>query len=514
MNRYMEGYHLSAKDIKYLALTSNELNMFIDHKEYQSYIEILSPEFINQLEVNISEQILENYRIARNIVTSRREEFYVKKNNRARSLINKKKSEIKKSRSMGQLLLDRKHQSLVKKAFIQKYFTDKYGKISKYPLFLKSKKSTSRQRSHMRIASQKSNMAENDIKLVAQRRAYSIDLTKKQYKASIYGNIPEEDYYKIKHPGSKIIPLSLCNNKRSEVEAILADQQKYRTRSFDRKMFGTTRHFFDAYSAGPFKGLKFEAKLNVENRNRAAIIIQKNYRGYKARRVINYMKMMNIEMLAGKIKASNLEAMIASYSLAKSKRNNSNDKKSQLKRQQTRKVAFAVEPQAALYRSISSYESPNNIESNKFKWMAYPRGQSISPGISRISSFVVKMKSKQKDNLDEYIIEKFHEAVKDNDLECVMKTDQKLLRKLINLSDSGSIFPIQYAIENNNLDMVIFFLENGLTLKKCGLTQESILSMANGRKHRRIREYFGIIFKQKLKHTRSHSFSNYVQFDV
>ena len=65
MNKYCDGQNLTDKEVKFLAMTSQELNRFLDKEVYQKYVNILCPEFIKQLEINITEQILEEYHKAR-----------------------------------------------------------------------------------------------------------------------------------------------------------------------------------------------------------------------------------------------------------------------------------------------------------------------------------------------------------------------------------------------------------------------------------------------------------------
>lgn len=517
----MEGDSLTAKEIKYLALTSHELNMFIDHAQYQSYVELINPEFIHQLEVNISEQILENYRNSRSMVISKREEYYFKKNNKARIEINKKRVAAKKCRSEAQLKLDRKHQYLVKKAFIQKYFTDQYGHVSKYPLNIKLRPRVSRQRSllsnlnHSLAVSQSDNPA-----LIAQRKAYSIDLTKKQYKASVYGYILEEEYYKIKHPESKIIPLSQCDQKPNDADVILKDQLKHRTKSFDKKPPGTHKRFFDVYSSGPFKGLNSEAKQNAENRHRASTIIQKNYRGFKVRQLVGYLKMRNIESLAGRIKPTlKMEDLISAKIGSKV-----DDKIVGLKRPHTiirqgiKKVGFLNEGSGFMFATTSQIhvDSTSRLDIARQRSLIDSTEMCISPKLSRQSTISMKLKPSKviKPKLqifDQYTIENFQDAARNNDLDFMINTSRGLLRKLANSADPDGVYPIQMAIQNNNLDMVIFLLENGLVLSKCGLTEEKILESVKDKKHKKIREYFSLIFRQKIKSKRVKSVPNFVQ---
>lgn len=500
--------------------------MFLDKDEYQKYVDMLSPEFINQLEINISEQILENYKDARDIVARRREEYYLKKNLKARQEIYQKGVVKTAKRSAAQLELDRKHQKLVKKAIVQKYFTDEEGHITRYPTCL-NKKKMSRHKSEIRMVSQPTlSLGSSEKHIVtAQKKGYSIDLTKKQYKASIFGDISEGEYYKLKHPESKIIPLSQGNERAKDTEDILADQQKHRTKSFDKKPRGTLKRFYMAYSSGPFRGKKSEAVINAENRDRAAIILQKAWRGYLGRKAVKYKRMLNIESLVNKIRSNAVDktAGYGSQSMSKADSKKPTLKKSNtlFLRQDTRKVVFANEPSGQFNAGATNVFGESN---SKMEFMRQKSGVDLASASnisqpqaikSRPTSFGTKSnpKPKNKEELDEFGIEVFNNAVEENDLEALMKTDARFLRKLINSPNSDKVYPIQRAIEHKNLDMVIFMLENGLNLTKCNLTEEKVLEIVKGKGFAKIREYLLMVFKQKYKKKYEAASTYYFQVD-
>lgn len=544
-----DGDRLSDKEVKYLALTSHELNMFLDKEQYQKYVDLLSPEFIHMLEVNIGEQILEIYQNARNTISNKREEYLKKKNYRMRALINKKDDSSPKKKNETQLDLNRKHQKLTRKAFIQKYFTDKDGNISKYPLFLNEKKKP------LKTLLKKAgsfvynllNASSSEIEQKPKekpRQAYSIDLTKTKLKKSLYGDISQKEYYKLKHPESKIIPLSLSNENGFIAQGLLNDQEKNRTKAFDKKPPGNLKRFFKAYSSGPFKGKKADTKISAENRDRAALIIQRIYRGYKARKAIKYMKMMNFDNLSGKIRASGQDKitnsktdssvirpksqiLLRSPTLARAPtlvfKTDSNQKKvgfklgdmsvNNLNTTNPNLDATFLQPSMSFYKQktfqFEQEPSANRLAKQKTTQIGFEKDQRNAKKLGKIVGS--GRRQQEEPVLDEFLIDGFHQAVQDNDLDAMMRHKPTFLRKLVNMADKSGKFPIDWALEYYNLDSVIFLLENGLSLKKCGLTEADVLEKVKDRKSKRIREYLEIVFRQKPKKTRSASWSNFFQ---
>ena len=49
MDKFMDGQSLTSKEYKYLALTSEVLNAHLDRKEYQTYVNLLTRDFISEV---------------------------------------------------------------------------------------------------------------------------------------------------------------------------------------------------------------------------------------------------------------------------------------------------------------------------------------------------------------------------------------------------------------------------------------------------------------------------------
>ena len=93
LDKVGDGQNLTEQELKYLELTSETLNRFLDKEEYQNATLMLDPDFLDyvvsfdhQLEVTVAEEILENYFLLRDKLKAARTK-YMKQN-----IIEQKKS--------------------------------------------------------------------------------------------------------------------------------------------------------------------------------------------------------------------------------------------------------------------------------------------------------------------------------------------------------------------------------------------------------------------------------------
>ena len=122
---------------------------------------------------------------------------------------------------------------------------------------------------------QKAGEEPESIAIRNRRKAYSIDLSKKKTKISLYGQITEDDFYSLKHPESKIIPLSQSYGQLQQVSKILGEQNKHKVRALDKKPADYKLRFFHVYSSGPNDLKQGDLQATKDVRLNAAIIIQK-----------------------------------------------------------------------------------------------------------------------------------------------------------------------------------------------------------------------------------------------
>ena len=77
---YSEGGHLSSDEFRFLSDTSDLLNSCIDKKFFQKAVNIIDPNLLNFMELNLAEQIIKQHKAMEEIVALARNEFYKSKN--------------------------------------------------------------------------------------------------------------------------------------------------------------------------------------------------------------------------------------------------------------------------------------------------------------------------------------------------------------------------------------------------------------------------------------------------
>jgi len=80
VTRLLDGHVLKPSEIRYLTYTSESLNRFLDRSTYQTGINLLQTEIIEDIEVLIAEEILTGYFRIRNFIKQQRNEFLKQKN--------------------------------------------------------------------------------------------------------------------------------------------------------------------------------------------------------------------------------------------------------------------------------------------------------------------------------------------------------------------------------------------------------------------------------------------------
>ena len=72
LKKHMDGRLLTDYEIKYLALTSESLNRFLDKKHYQKSLNFLTKDFVEQVEMTIAEEIIGEYYKIKNRIKLKR----------------------------------------------------------------------------------------------------------------------------------------------------------------------------------------------------------------------------------------------------------------------------------------------------------------------------------------------------------------------------------------------------------------------------------------------------------
>lgn len=391
------------------------------------------------------------------------------------------------------------------------------------------------------------------------KRGYSIDLKKKKLKASLYGDLTEEEYYRMKHPFSKIMPLGLCNEKEELALMSLRDQNNHRIRSATRKPNNMKTSFFNHYSNGPLKAMNSEIKSNKISRERAAIIIQRNWRGYKVRRTMKFVKSINVDGLLEK--AFHLKSKKRGRKSDKAAPSSRNVSENSVTGKSKMRKLLAVEnkgpsnssevdsgnfnksgssPKLRTMVSLRSGEgaylfdnknSSGITSNNPFNYVTTPPMDIIQLEIPEKMQKKVDSSQKyksmlEKDPITDFDREEFFKALHEANLDHLNSLPLYKRKWLINsaeplshpspppsslsrqptppkyqdresMQSMQSVYPIGIALKRCSLSCVIWLVENGLNIHKCNLTERDILNMVV-HKGGEIDQYLQLVFRQRV----------------
>lgn len=463
--------------MQFLALTSQELNKFIDKELYQKYVDLLSPEFVNQLEINITEQILDDYYKAREVVSNKRERYLEDKNESTKKKIEKNTLDFFDRASKPGLSFQRYQQKSVKKQIMKQLAS----KSSVTAGGMRSGESPIQQADP---AAEKPNVPQHRASRSFQApKVYSDFLAKHRVSHSgLFGDVPDASYYHMRHPASKIIPLTTANNRSSfiNIDELEKDQRDKRVLSNQTKPPGYRTTFYYAYSAGPQGIKRLEKRRKVVSKNRAALLIQKAWKGYIARKNLRNLRIWASEALTsiptqpqGQTQIKPREAL---------KRPDSNSKKL------LRRVTFQNKEKDPALREqkddrysnrtgTDSLPSTENISNNLQRKSSRKNSSRTEEVLATVQNTSTLTQTKAQQSQAQRLRE-FHTHVKSGNLAQLATLDYTLLRKFINSPTEEGCYPIEFAVQSNHVELAAFIIENGLNLKKCGLNPEMLFDTA------------------------------------
>ena len=560
--KHSDGHILTEKELKFLSLTSQELNRFIDKDLYQKYVDLLTPEFIGQLEINISEQIIEDYLKAREIIVKEREKYLVKKNKECREHLMRSREEQKRRQNSQKVLaLNQRHQEITKKAILEKFFGTMGGnKLNDEDDPQEEIQRNKKKKSMMSMAI--SSIKDSDTKKNA------------KMKSSIYGDISESAYYKMKHPSSKLLLLSRSFGDESLGKAMITDQKRHRIKSTEPYEEGYTFKMFQNYSSGPHQSNVLEIKKNQQARVRAARIIQKNWRGFKARSTFKKARMLKLDKLDPKLFLS-MGQENATRQNGDSRNNSASLNRPRTVQFQSKTTSVGVKISVAKGAEHASVQSSNRSEvrsnrihglSRQQSMVSVGRRESASPKLQsaakrqsteggNVFSFHPTKVSSYMDDLEhqpaglarsksgysltltaaksplnqiseetykqrqpklrsfikkpkfaavitEELGNKFCSAVEDNDYNTLVNLHYSVLRRLVNRTvEQTNKYPVEFAINHGNIEMLILFLDCGFSIMKCPpLSEKSLVLLAQknaaegGLKRKEVVQYLRTLF--------------------
>ena len=473
---YFDGQLLSEKEVQFLALTSQELNKFIDKDLYQKYVDLLSPEFINQLEINITEQILDDYYKAREVVSNKRERFLEEKNEATKKKIVANTLDFLQKSSSPGLSFQRYQQKKVKKQIMKQLSGKSQVSVG-----------DSRSRASSSNKPKEDDAGKPNSSLHKQTSSCHVPKVYSDFKAKhkvshsgLFGEVPDAEYYRMRHPTSKLIPVTMANNKSSfnNIDELEKEQKEKRVLSSQTKPHGYRTTVYYAYSAGP-RGIKrLEKRRKVVSKNRAATLIQKAWKGYIARKNLRNLKNWASEAMAS------VPTQPQSQALSKPrealKRPDSNTKKL-LRRvtfQNKEKAPEREQKEDRFSNRTESLPSTENISNNLMRRSSRKNSSRLEDPPAAASNPALASQSRAPEPLLQQQEREFHALISNADLRKLSALDQKLLRKFINSADENGRHPIEVAVQSNIVELAAFCIENGLSLKKCNLDHEKLFESA------------------------------------
>lgn len=263
--KHMDGIVLTSSELKYLALTSETLNRFLDRKDYQQCTNILENEFIDDIEMCIAQEILDNYYDLKRMLMGERNKYLKGKVKDQKDIQYYKDIQLNRlyNGNSSTRVLNMKRQKLLK------HSKDIQLMSSDHHAYFRNKRPET--------ASLNRHNLDVDSYTYQRNTLYDSRMTKKQF------------IHKI-HPSSKIIidktkhtvSDESGNQYRLPIETS-KKEDKFRIKQTESHKLITKFDFVQSNSTGPFsrRGM-FHKPTNL--RIKACITIQRFARGYIARK--------------------------------------------------------------------------------------------------------------------------------------------------------------------------------------------------------------------------------------
>lgn len=530
LNKYLDGMLLTDQETRLLALTSKEINRFIDRNSYTQYIQMFDPEFIQHLEINIAEQILEDYFKARREVAVARDKYLSTKASKVKQQIFKWKPEKEHEvRDELTLYLNRQQQQVTKKLILQKIFSTMVDPKT-------DNAELERFKAVARMALSRVNKAKEAPRPSTAPPLRDFHPRKVKLKSTIYGDLAPAEHAKLTHPPSKIIPLSMSNGRKELAKYLIDEQKKRRNLSLDAKPKDTQTRFYQSYSSGPLRGKRHRARYSPQQRDRAALIIQRNWRGYLTRKAVKFLRSLQADSDAHKAQ----EAHQKSKPILKGKVTTQTRIPTEASEQHNiklkRKVTFQGGTNPIHGRSLTNVSlqghsrrsSPRKVRESSSA--SSSQGRNLLSKQRSLSSLNADIQSSDHPPLhllsrqprgekngktipthpvqgrghnrvpSVQEISAFTQAMLSKDIPSLESTPSPLLRYLLHhrlQGDDMHRFPVEIAVQMNSLGMVDYLFTHGLDITKCrggDITQVGLLNMSSPGS--RVRAYLQELFRQ------------------
>lgn len=323
INRYMGGEWLTEAEIRYIAVTSDGLNRFLDREYFNNAIQLLDEEAIDDMEMKIAENIISQYRNIRKLVYDSRDQFLKEHSSKIRKEIYKEGRKTlldlrqeKEKLERNRVILKRNVQKAKKKltkieeAKMKRRILDSVSKAK--DVFMTKKK----ERDELQINELKKKGEKKEQNRKKRWREFLERNFAEMIQSTLYGAIELKEYKHKCHPSSKLI-VGSNHGRNLDEDAFLNSDDTWKKRIYnkeeiqemkffklasnDKESLKNREKFLDFYSLGPKNNGNTKSqgkpvkKLSKKTKEAAAICIQSNYRRFKAYLRVKKLKMKEEE---------------------------------------------------------------------------------------------------------------------------------------------------------------------------------------------------------------------------
>lgn len=281
---------LKSSEIRYLTYTSESLNRFLDRPTYQTGINLLQTDIIEDIEVLIAEEILTGYFRIRNFIKHQRNGFLKQKNKQQAEKAAYEKDQESRKAIEADTLYKRVRQQQVARTQSEKKLKE-MSKDKTLNLALKYAK-------RMIKKTLMKKTGEGKLQNFVKRNTTPTQMAN----STFHGKIPIKVYRSIIHPTSKLL-ISPTDQMFEGTLTMSIDakhtksenERAYQIKSVRDQNLINSHQFVRTYSSGPQKGPVVVIPGHQVPRSlkvKAAIVIQKYWRSFIAKRRCRHLRGM------------------------------------------------------------------------------------------------------------------------------------------------------------------------------------------------------------------------------
>lgn len=461
----MNGEPLKKEELKFLALTSENLNVYLNRKEYQDAVNILDIDFIRKVEVAIAEDIIDSYYTVRDLWKKKRVYYLLQKSQGTRKKI---EHNILQPKAHQHSLLEQRLFALQKRK-ITRLVENLGNSFAKgrsegkdiYTLFnvFNNHREKVRNQSIMRQQDPKKpqtgRVDMKDINQIMLSTELNANIT-----SLMHGRIQRKALLRMRHPHSKLMPADEKTNEytlRKNVE----EQAKYRVQSSEKEGQDKTV-FVRNYSTGPRK----PKQVSPQYEHNAARVIQACLKGFRQR--LNSMARLS----SGNQSQPNIDRPSTAGPKTVREPGSSKISRAQLlehisKEGRDRKDLELEEESSKAINFAHSFRVNDQCAKNVNLVATRVRSAQTSRGCWE----------QGKDALDEKQALLLRWA-QDDDLAQLQKARFTILRKDLNFDGGHRGVPLYHSVKNRNLEMTRTFLKHGANPNKVCKNGETVMHEA------------------------------------